>query len=342
MYFTENISSKKKIPVSLITTLYNEEKTLYEFLDSLLKLTVLPLEIIIVDGGSKDKTVEILEEFKKAYFNELNVRIIVDPTCTIYFTPAPIAKGRNIAIKNASYEILAVTDAGCKIHYRWLEEITKPLFQDSSVQFVAGWYEPLAQTYFEECQAMATFRSLNTINSKKFLPSSRSVAFTKSIWNAVGGYPEKSYTAEDTLFDLKIRQSTPRIAFAPQAIVYWRLRPNLNVFIKLVYRYGFGDGFSNLLIENFLKNTLKLFIAITLFVFGFQFNKLFFVVLIFYIWLLPFLQNIRGAFRLKSLHKYPLVALLKILSNTVYLIGYIKGFLSKKHPQFEKVIDHTA
>ncbi len=46
--------------VSFITTVYNEEKSIIEFLESLMEqIYYLPGEIIIVDGGSKDKTFEI-------------------------------------------------------------------------------------------------------------------------------------------------------------------------------------------------------------------------------------------------------------------------------------------
>ena len=50
---------------SFITTVYNEEDSIVEFLESLKGQTRLPSEIIIVDGGSKDRTFEMIEEFFK-------------------------------------------------------------------------------------------------------------------------------------------------------------------------------------------------------------------------------------------------------------------------------------
>jgi glycosyltransferase involved in cell wall biosynthesis len=44
--------------LSFITTIYNEEKTIEKFLDSLFFQTKKVNEIIIVDGGSTDTTVE--------------------------------------------------------------------------------------------------------------------------------------------------------------------------------------------------------------------------------------------------------------------------------------------
>ncbi|GFP24349.1 hypothetical protein HKBW3S09_01816, partial [Candidatus Hakubella thermalkaliphila] len=52
-----------KNKVSLVTTILNEEKTLPEFIDSLLAQTRRPEEVIVVDGGSKDRTFEILKSY---------------------------------------------------------------------------------------------------------------------------------------------------------------------------------------------------------------------------------------------------------------------------------------
>ena len=47
---------------SLIITVFNEEKSIVEFIESLNTQTVYPNEFIVVDGGSKDRTVQLLEE----------------------------------------------------------------------------------------------------------------------------------------------------------------------------------------------------------------------------------------------------------------------------------------
>ena len=55
-------SSKPNHPlISLITVIYNGEKYLQETLDSIARQSYLNFEHIVVDGGSKDKTLEIIK-----------------------------------------------------------------------------------------------------------------------------------------------------------------------------------------------------------------------------------------------------------------------------------------
>ena len=67
-----------------------------------------------------------------------------------------------------------------------------------------------------------------------------SIAFRKSVWKEVGGYPDFS-VGEDTNFVLKLSERRTKFAFAKDAIVYWRMRKNWREFFTQFYRYGKGD-----------------------------------------------------------------------------------------------------
>jgi len=245
--------------VSLVVTLYNEAETLNDFLTSIKKQTVYPQEFVIVDGGSTDGATEIIKEFSRKN-PELKIKLIVDVTCARKYSKAPIAKGRNQAIKNAKGYIIAVTDAGCILDKDWLKEITGPFFENEVVDVVGGYYKAIIKNKFQRRLSKLMIPKLEKINPKKFLPSSRSVAFKKSCWESVGGYPELTYTAEDTLFDLKLRSIGCKFIFNPKAVVYWELPKDYKELWRKVYLYGYGNGELGLfLIKHFFKIGLIFF-----------------------------------------------------------------------------------
>ena len=240
---------------SLITTVYNEEETILEFINSLNQQTEYPDEVIIVDGGSTDNTVKL---FERNLSKDLNFKIIVDPTCNIKYSKGPISRGRNIAISNAQFENILVTDAGCVLDKNWVKEI-KVSFIEKKADVVCGWYKPYIVNDFQRKIADVFCPPIEKINRRKFLPSSRSIGFKKWLWKKIDGYPEDTYTAEDTFFALKLFELTDRIIFNEKAIVYWHLPKNEEELIKKLYLYGYGEGKKRLFL---LKNLGRMFILI--------------------------------------------------------------------------------
>jgi len=226
--------------VSLITTLYNEVNNILIFLESYKKQTKYADEFIIVDGGSTDNTVDIIQRYSDKY-KELNIKVIVDKTCSKKHTTGPIAKGRNVAIQSAKYDYIAVTDAGCILDKNWFEEIIKP-FEDNSVDVVAGWYKTNITNEFQKIYADKLMPKLETVDRDNFLPSSRSIAFKKECWEKVGMYPTMTYTGEDTLFDLNMKDKGYKFYFAEKAFVYWDCPIDLEDAKKKHFSYGYGDG----------------------------------------------------------------------------------------------------
>ncbi len=220
---------------TMICTLRNEADSIGEFLRSIEQQTQLPDELIIIDGGSDDGTIDSIKHFAET--SKLNIRLIVEPGCNI-------AQGRNIAIRNARNDVIASTDAGCTLEKEWFENITKPFEIDPTVDVVSGWYEPDARTDFEKVSAAWEFYRKDRVvkNPDVFLPSGRSIAFKKRCWDVVGGYPEHLATAEDTLFDLRLKEKGFKFRFAPDAVVHWRVRPTLEKLYKKVFLYRKGDG----------------------------------------------------------------------------------------------------
>lgn len=217
--------------VSLITTFYNESGSVRRFFEGLRHWTVLPDEIVMVDGGSTDDTVPTIRECIPSA--PISVRLIETGGCNI-------SQGRNLAIKNAEFDLIACTDMGCLIAPDWLERILRPLCEDATVDVVGGYYEPIRRTPFQDCYYHLTYKP--SLDKSHFLPSSRSIAFRRRVWEEVGGYPEHMTTAEDTAFDLRIRKCGFKEVLAEDARVQWEARDSFSSLFRQYFRYGQGAG----------------------------------------------------------------------------------------------------
>ena len=211
--------------LSLVITIKNEAKSIPTLLQSIEAQSKLPDEVVIVDAGSTDQTVQLIKRFQKR--SKLKIRL--------FYKQGNRAVGRNFAVNKAVGQGIAVTDAGCVLDKHWLKRITAPL---SKVDAVAGFYRMNTNTLFTQCSA--PFVGITSHNlSKDFLPSSRSLAFTKTAWVKVGGYPEDLDYAEDLIFARKFRRLG--MYFEPQAIVYWTPPRNLSEFFTAIKNYTRGN-----------------------------------------------------------------------------------------------------
>jgi glycosyltransferase involved in cell wall biosynthesis len=219
--------------VSVVVTVKNEVNQIEHLLNSLLSQTYPPYEIIIVDGGSSDGTVERVRKYEK---QGTQIKLIISPGSNI-------AQGRNIGISNSSADYIACTDAGAVPDRAWLENLVKGF--DDKADVVSGVYLPLRSNAFEECVAELLCPKIEDID-ESFLPSSRSIAFKKSAWVKVGGYPEDTKYAEDTLFDVKLRERNQKFALAKDAVVYWKLSSHLSSLFLQYFRYAYHETKSGL------------------------------------------------------------------------------------------------
>ncbi len=239
--------------VSVILTVKNDREGARVVLDSLLRQTRLADEIVVVDGGSTDGTVEFLRELAG---RQPCLRILRTPGCNI-------AQGRNIATQAAVGEIIVATDAGCRADETWLQRLVQPFETDPTTDFVAGFYQVEARMLFEKVVGLATMRgALDPVDDKTFNPSGRSMAYTKMLWSRAGGWPEWIRFSEDTLFDHRLRRLGVVWRFVPDAIVHWRPRSTLRGLAKQFYGYGTGRGHTQIGAKDFAYNLRNLCIVL--------------------------------------------------------------------------------
>ena len=242
--------------VSLIFTVKDEEAALPALLTSLEEQEHLPDEIVIADGGSTDGTVPLLRAFAAARQRSVNPAKSLPHTrygagsqsevVLLELPGANIAEGRNAAIRAATGDLIAVTDAGVSLPRYWLAELVRPLEDRPDVEMVGGYSRPDPQNRFEALLAAATLPLASEVREEAYLASSRSVAFRRELWEKTGGYPEWLDYCEDVIFDLECKRAGARVVFQPAASVRFRPRPHLRAFSLQYYRYARGDGKANL------------------------------------------------------------------------------------------------
>lgn len=226
--------------VSVIVTVKDEAGNIHRLLDSLAGQTRPPDEVVICDGGSTDGTLDVLWTLRAG--TRLQLKVILRPGTNI-------SQGRNAAIAEATGEVIASTDAGVVLAPEWLQELVAPFEakgEGAGTCAVAGFFLPDVRSAFEVAMGATVLPQLAEIRPETFLPSSRSVAFYKEAWRAVGGYPEWLDYCEDLIFDLALRRRFGPFAFAPKAIAYFRPRGSLRAFFRQYYFYARGDGKADL------------------------------------------------------------------------------------------------
>ncbi len=219
---------------SLISTCLNEINSIKNFVDSISALTILPSEVIIIDGGSSDGT---YQELKLWADREKKFKVIVENE-----EGASIARGRNLAVSKSSTEILLFSDFGSILDKTWAEQLVYSM-TNSTAEFVIGWYH--TRTVFEWQNALCYFLlpRFEYLDPAVIFASGRSMALRKSLFEKVSGFPEcLTRAGEDSLFCYKVKKNTNQIIFCPAATSTWVMPESILKVCKTIVSYSQGDG----------------------------------------------------------------------------------------------------
>jgi cellulose synthase/poly-beta-1,6-N-acetylglucosamine synthase-like glycosyltransferase len=224
--------AEKAFPkVSIIVAAYNSQDTIEDCLKSILAQNYPKdyLEVIVMDGGSKDDTVKIAEKFP---IKVVSIRL-----------NAPAAY--NYAMKIATYPVLGFIDADAKVESEWLNKLT-PHLAEHQVAGVSGsietwntenpWARSIGYELKKRYQRIGKFTGrIATMN----------LLLRKAVIEEAGGWDEKLPSQYDTDLGFRISAKGYRIAYEPTAVCYHFNRPTLRAFYRQQLQYG--------------KNTLKLY-----------------------------------------------------------------------------------
>jgi glycosyltransferase involved in cell wall biosynthesis len=214
------------VKISLIATVKDAGDRIAPFLESLAAQTRAPDEIVVVDGGSTDGTLDVLRRAE-------GVTLIEEPG-------ANIARGRNVALAAATHDAIAVSDADCEPEPRWLERLAAALEDGADVAM--GFTEPIAEGFLPRIVACLNLPDPAEVNPSTFMPSARSVAFRRTAIDAAGGYPEWLDIGEDMYVNNRWRELRLDLRFVPGAVVRWPLRTTLAETWTQYFRYARGDA----------------------------------------------------------------------------------------------------
>ncbi len=217
-------------PFSVVTTIRNEEANIIAFLSSIVSQSAKPQELIIVDGGSTDDTIKIIENFIES--TTLNIRLIKGKNLNV-------PEGRNVGINKCNNDMIIFIDAGCILDENLFKNLMGILESDGNIDLVGSVYYPVTNNewavYF-----VPKWELIDWWND--FLPSARALAVRKTLVLKAGGFPENYKSGEDTLFDINYRRLSKRWIFNKKAFAYWDAPMEERKALNLSKWYAKGDG----------------------------------------------------------------------------------------------------
>jgi glycosyltransferase involved in cell wall biosynthesis len=240
-------------PVSVVVTELNEGREIERAVESLLAQQPPATEVIVVDGGSTDGTWEWLQA---AASRDRRLVAIRDESCNLKHSLGPVSRGRNVAIAAASSPIVACADAGCAYAPDWLANLTAPLASGQAEYALGGsQLDPGNCTVWDIASAPFFSVKLEAVAPTKSC-TARSMAFTKSLWAKIGGFPEQVLVGEDTLFDLEARRLTEP-AFVANAKALYGPRNSFYSACHQLARYATSDGQARVRWKRLLRNAAR-------------------------------------------------------------------------------------
>jgi cellulose synthase/poly-beta-1,6-N-acetylglucosamine synthase-like glycosyltransferase/peptidoglycan/xylan/chitin deacetylase (PgdA/CDA1 family) len=222
-------------PVSVVIAAYDEEKVIAKTVDSVLANGYPDIEVVVIDDGSRDGTLRVLQE---AFGGDARVKIATQPN-------AGKAAALNHAISLARNEILVAVDADTIFRRGTIGKLTRH-FADPRVGAVSGnarvgnrgkWI-----TRFQSIEYIYGFnldrRALDLLNAITVVPGAAG-AWRKSLVIQAGGFGNATL-AEDTDLTLAIRRLGYRIRYDEEAVAYTEAPEDTRSLARQRFRWSFG------------------------------------------------------------------------------------------------------
>jgi glycosyltransferase involved in cell wall biosynthesis len=305
--------------ITVICPVLNEEEHIEDLLKFFVSANPSDKELIIIDGGSNDETLQIVNNWVKNY---PNIRLLHNPNKYVAFA-------LNIAIKNSSGDPIIRLDAHTKYSIDYFEKILET-FSKTNADIVGGPMVKKGITDFQKAAAYVTSSPFgigdSKIHQEDYNGYSDHVylgAWKRSLFNEIGYFDEKLIRNQDDEFHYRAKSLGKKIYLSSEIKSEYMPRKSFKAIFKQYFQYGL---FKPLVLKK-IKSEIKLRHLIPpLFTIYFLTN----FVLIFYFWMIIFPLTLYLLFdfifsvKLKNNIK---VRFISFFIFPVIHVGYGLGFL---------------
>ena len=210
--------------------MYNSERTIKETLDALNTQTKKNFEVIIVNDGSTDNSMEIVKKFKADF-----------PLKIISQQNSGPAVARNSGAKHSKKDVIIFLDSDCIPHEDFVEKITAPL-KNKEVCGIEGRYETKNKNFwvaryvgYEMDYRQEPMKKAERIDHvATYACCYRKEVFGKGFLNIF-----RKANMEDTELSYRLTKENKKLVFQPSAIVKHPHPEKFLGFLKQQYARGY-------------------------------------------------------------------------------------------------------
>lgn len=227
----------QQLKASILVPAYNEGKGIEASIQSMLELDYDNYEVIVINDGSRDDTLEVARRHEGWHGNVL-VRVISQKN-------AGKANALNYGASVATGDIIVCVDGDSKLHPATLKMGMRH-FSDPKLGSVAGNVKVInRRNMLTNLQALEYIEGLNLLRRAQALIQAVNIVpgpigfFRRSVIMNVGGWDDDTF-AEDCDLTLKVLTRGYKIDYEPAAISYTEAPENLLQLLKQRYRWTRG------------------------------------------------------------------------------------------------------
>lgn len=244
--------------ISVYVPCYNAGRYIGKCLEGILSQTLKPCEVIVVDDGSTDNTVDIASQYPvKIVRHEKN---------------RGLAAARNTGFRNSTGEYVASFDSDCVPNPDWLEKAMRN-FTDDSIGGVGGKMvesnRTSLQDYWRSVHMTQTWGDTRVVNPD-FLFGADTV-YRKSAVEKVGYFNERYRTNfEDVDMCNRLKKAGYTIIYDPEAFARHYLKDTRKSLLRRIWGWNFSERQKN------VKNVIIIMGRVTQRVAGLCFEDVFY------------------------------------------------------------------